>query len=166
MYSNLEVGLSAPRREINLCCKWDWNPGPFDPQSSALTNRPPATPHSTAVVYHVHISHYSADTYSMLLQFVCVCVCVCVCWSVSKSYHIMPYLTSCPTRAATLPVVLQEFPRPTLPHQSSRRSSHVLYYLTSRPAGVPTSYTTSPVVPQEFHVLQELQVVIRGTPHL
>ena len=33
-----------PEEKINLCCKWDWNPGPFDPQSSALTNRPPSTP--------------------------------------------------------------------------------------------------------------------------
>ena len=38
------VGLSEPGREINLCYKWNWNPGPFDPQSSALTNRPPSTP--------------------------------------------------------------------------------------------------------------------------
>ena len=30
------------RREINLCCKWDWNSGPFDLQSSAFTNRPPS----------------------------------------------------------------------------------------------------------------------------
>ena len=36
--------LSEPRKEINLCCKWDWNPGPFDLQSSTLTNRPPSTP--------------------------------------------------------------------------------------------------------------------------
>ena len=37
------VGLSAPGREINLCCKWDWSARPFDPQSSDLTNRPPST---------------------------------------------------------------------------------------------------------------------------
>ena len=48
-YSIFEVGLSAPRREINLCCKWDWNSGPFDLQSSALTNRLPATPKSCRV---------------------------------------------------------------------------------------------------------------------
>ena len=54
--------------------------------------------------------------------------------------------TSCPTS----PVVLQEFPCPTLPHQLSCKSSHVLHYLTSCPARVLTSYTTSPVVLQEF----------------
>ena len=36
--------VECTRREINLCCKWDWNPGPFDPQSSALTNKPLSTP--------------------------------------------------------------------------------------------------------------------------
>ena len=41
-YLIFEIGLSAPKEEINLCCKWDWNPGSFDPQSSALTNKPPA----------------------------------------------------------------------------------------------------------------------------
>ena len=43
-YSVFEVRLSAPRREINLCCYSETGtPGPFDPQSSALTDRPPAT---------------------------------------------------------------------------------------------------------------------------
>ena len=86
--------------------------------------------------------------------------------SISKSYHVMPYLTSRPTRAAsptqlhqlsckfpcptlphllsyksspsytTSPVVLQVFPHPTLPHQLSVR--------------VPTSYATSSAVLQEF----------------
>ena len=31
--------LSVPGREINLCFKWDWNPGHFDFLSIALTNR-------------------------------------------------------------------------------------------------------------------------------
>ena len=31
--------LSAPGREINLCFKWDWNPGHFDFLSIALANR-------------------------------------------------------------------------------------------------------------------------------
>ena len=43
---NFEVGLSAPRREIYLCRRWDWNPGLFDPQPSALINRSPALPNS------------------------------------------------------------------------------------------------------------------------
>ena len=60
--------------------------------------------------------------------------------SVRKSYHVMPYLTSCPPRAltsyTTSSAVLQEFP--------------VLHYLTSCSARAPTSYTTSPVVLQEL----------------
>ena len=40
----LGVGLSAPGREIYLFCKWNWNSRPFNPQSSALTNRPDAPP--------------------------------------------------------------------------------------------------------------------------
>ena len=100
--------------------------------------------------------------------------------SISKSYHVMPYLTSRPTRAAsptqlhqlsckfpcptlphllsyksspsytTSPVVLQVFPHPTLPHQLSCKSSHILRYLISCPARVPTSYATSSAVLQEF----------------
>ena len=68
--------------------------------------------------------------------------------------HVLPYLTSCPARVPmsypTSPVILQEFPGPTLPHQLSCKSSHVLPYLTSCPARVPMSYTTSPVILQEF----------------
>ena len=60
--------------------------------------------------------------------------------SVRKSYHVMPYLTSCPPRAltsyTTSSAVLQEFP--------------VLHYLTSCPTRAPTPYTTSPVVLQEL----------------
>ena len=41
------------RRKIILFCKWDWNPGPFNPQSSALTNGPPA-------IVHISICNYSA----------------------------------------------------------------------------------------------------------
>ena len=91
----------------------------------------------------------------------------------------MTYLTSRPTRAAnpTSPVVLQEFPCPTLPQQSSYKScqpnptspvvlqefpcptllyqlfykcSHMVHYLTSCPTRVPTSYATSPAVLQVF----------------
>ena len=40
----LGVGLSAPGREIYLFCKWNWNSRPFNPQPSALTNRPDAPP--------------------------------------------------------------------------------------------------------------------------
>ena len=97
-----------------------------------------------------------------------------------KSFHILHYLTSRPTRVSTSyttspvvlqvstsyttsTVVLQEFPHPTLPHQSSYKSSHILHYLTShsasfhilhylisRPKRVSTSYTTSTVILQEF----------------
>ena len=51
-----------------------------------------------------------------------------------------------PTSYTTSPVVLKELPHPTLPHQSSYKSSHILHYLTSRPTRAPTSYTTSPVI--------------------
>ena len=78
-----------------------------------------------------------------------------------KCSHILRYLISCPARVptsyATSSAVLQEFPHPTLPHQlscksshilatlhhqSSRKCSHILRYLVSCPASVPTSYTT------------------------
>ena len=36
----------------------------------------------------------------------------------------------------------QELPHPTLPHQLSHKSSHILHYLTSCPTRAPTSYTT------------------------
>ena len=54
------------------------------------------------------------------------------------------------TSYTTSPVILKEFQYPTLPHQLSYKSSHILHYLTSRPTRVPISYTTSPVVLKEF----------------
>ena len=55
---------------------------------------------------------------------------------VHKSSHILPHQSSTrvSTSYTTSLVVLQEFPHPTLPHQSSYMSSHILHYLTSCPA--------------------------------
>ena len=67
-----------------------------------------------------------------------------------KCSHILHYLTGRPTRIPTSyatspvilqelptsPVVLQEFPHPILPHQLSRKSFHILRYLTSCPTRV------------------------------
>ena len=52
------------------------------------------------------------------------------------------------------PVILQEFPHPTLPHQLCCKSSHIM--ITSCSTSVSTSYTTSPVVLQEFPILHYL----------
>ena len=55
--------MSVPGREINLCCKWGWNSTPCDLQSSALTNRPDATPNTVSFNQQLLIKQLVCNTY-------------------------------------------------------------------------------------------------------